>query len=357
MVQSLGGGGAERVARDVANGLYALRNDVAVLTNTELPIVYELNPGIKLFNNKKIKWVPRIISRFCVFQTLKIYKEFQPDIVIGIMWGEALTAKIAMSFHPKKIPVIFSDHDSFVKPQGETIKRILIKRYLSKWCDYYTVLTNSDLVLCKIYNISRSRVMNNPLSLSPVSEIPPKRNVILAVGRLDAWHYKGFDILIKSWGKIAKKYPDWLLEIVGAGSESSKSYLQDIAKECGCQNSVVFSGHYKDMTQKYKDSAVFVLSSRYEGFGLVLTEAMSQGCACIACDYKGRQRDIVTDGVDGLIAKTNDVLDLASKIEQVIRDDQLRYSIQQNAPRNLGRYSIESVALAWNQLINELTYR
>lgn len=354
LVQSLGGGGAERVAVDMANGLSDLGNKVTVLTNTDLPIVYNLHENIKVYNNHKYKWTPRVFNRFCILNAIKIIKKNKPDVVVGVMWGEALTARISMLFTNLKVPVVFSDHDCFVRPYRETLRRMFTKRLLSKWCNYYTVLTESDRQLCIEHDIKNVRVMNNPLSLTPTYSTTIKKNTILAVGRLDAWHYKGFDILIKAWGQIAHKHSDWKVEIVGSGTEKSMMFLKNLTVKYNCEESVIFSGHHIDMQSKYRSSAIFVLSSRYEGFGLVLIEAMSQNCACIACDYNGRQRDIITDNVDGIIAETDSVQDLSDKIDLLINDENLRRKLQEQSPTNLMRYSVKEVAKKWDDLLSEI---
>ena len=146
--------------------------------------------------------------------------------------------------------------------------------------------------------------MPNPLGLQPVNDIPHKQNIILAVGRLDDWHVKGFDVLIRAWARVVSSFKflvstdGWKLQIAGTGSEESLNYLKQLCKENGVEDSVEFLGFRKDVEKLYQEASIYVLSSRYEGFGLVLIEAMSQGCACVACDYKGRQREIIAPEED-----------------------------------------------------------
>ena len=99
---------------------------------------------------------------------------------------------------------------------------------------------------------------------------------------------------------------------------------------------------------------IFVLSSRYEAFGLVLFEAMSQKCACIACDYLGRQSDIITDGLDGLLCETYNADALALKIDQLINDNSLRLSLQTHSTDNLNRFSETNITLQWESLLYSL---
>lgn len=353
LVQTLTNGGAERVACDIANGLSDRGVSVAVLTNLDAPVNYVLKNGVKLYRNPQYFFLGKI-NRFCIVQTVKVINDYRPDVVIGIMWGEALSAKIASLFSKSRPKIVFSDHDSFERPQGDSFRRFLTKRVLSRWCDCYTVLTKADKELCTIHGIKNVWVMNNPLALKPLVKKTSRKLSILAAGRLDAWYYKGFDILIRAWGKIHNKHSSWILEIAGKGSLSSIEYLKNIARDCGCAHCVNFIGHIADMEKKYQESSVFVLSSRYEGFGLVLIEAMSQGCACIACDYKGRQADIISEGVDGLLANVDDIDDLAQKLDRLLSDEMLLRKLHNNAPSNLQQYSIDRVAESWELLINNL---
>lgn len=184
--------------------------------------------------------------------------------------------------------------------------------------------------------------MPNPLLLKPINDIPLKEKTVLAAGRVDAWYVKGFDVLIKSWKKIQDlndnvndddNLRDWWLKIAGDGKQESFEYLMNLLPDGGWKNlndndddndnksgiwrsekyHIEFLGFQKDMESLYKKSEIFVLSSRYEGFGLVLIEAMSQGCAPIACDYKGRQREIIQDDSQGLCCEPDHVEDLADR--------------------------------------------
>ena len=204
------------------------------------------------------------------------------------------------------IPVVATEHDSFERPISAPLHKVeyFTKFWINKLYDTVTVLTEADTkaIGSRLNNVV---VMPNPLSLVPAKSIPVKENVVLAAGRLDAWHYKGFDNLIKAWGLLKKREHDiifsnkdnnivrWKLRIAGVGGDERLNYLKNLCKENEVEDSVEFLGFVNDMQSLYQRSSVFVLSSRYEGFGLVLIEAMSQGCAPVACDYKGRQREII----------------------------------------------------------------
>ena len=225
----------------------------------------------------------------------------------------------------------------------------LHKFYLNKYVDAVTVLTNAD----KQYignRLSNVHVLPNPLTFEPVNSIPIKEKVILAVGRIDSWHVKGFDLLAKAWNDIASDYPDWRLRIIGTGSDSNRQFIRSLAPNVDDKQFEILDFDNR-IIEHYKNSSIFVLSSRYEGFGMVLLEAMSQGCACIACDYKGRQREIIADGVDGLIARVDDVDDIKAKLETLICDKKLQTLLQTKAIEKSMCFSLESVMKIWGKII------
>ena len=230
-------------------------------------------------------------------------------------------------------------------------------------------------------------VMPNPLAFHHIKLDPDgfnqRERIIVAAGRLDDWHYKGFDVLIKAWGLLIHNAQctihneGWRLQIAGTGSEESLEYLKKICKENGVEDAVDFLGFVSDMESLYKKASVFVLSSRYEGFGLVLIEAMSQGCACIACDHKGKQREIMetlpsppclgreaevqnTKGdpffetPTGILCPPDDVEALAAAMRKMIEDDEYRESVRGNAVERSKYYSIENTIARWEILLNSI---
>ena len=179
----------------------------------------------------------------------------------------------------------------------------------------------------------------------------------MACGRLDAWHYKGFDLLIQAWGKIHEQHRDWHVQIVGEGNNKSMEFLKKLCKENNVSNSVDFAGQHTDITPLYKKAEIFVLSSRYEGFGLVLIEAMSQGCGCVACDYNGRQADILTDQEEGLLCRCNDVKSLAETLSKMIEDESARKRYQKNAIKRSAYFEQDNIAERWESFISDVVSR
>ena len=372
-------GGAERVAVTLANGFIQRGHQVSFLTDLFEEQTYQLDEAVQVKNlvavstPKYKKWLSAIrIVRMVI-------KKERPDVMIGIMSLCSIIAWIASrGLH---VPVIATEHNSYERPQGVKFSFFdkIYKFYLSKLFDVVTVLTGADKQLMR--NKDNVVVTPNPLILNPVKHIPKKKNVVLAAGRVDNWHYKGFDVLIRAWGKIVNSEElivnrdGWKLQMAGVWrNPKTRVYLDGIAQECGVLDKIEYTGFVEDMQKLYQESSVFVLSSRYEGFGLVLIEAMSQGCACIACDYKGRQKEILcpdgqvsgskfqvqslNNGVEvcenGILCEPDNVDALAEAMKIMIMEDEYRESIRQNAINRSEYYSIEHTMDRWESLLNKI---
>lgn len=348
-------GGAERVAAMLANGLSQRGHQVTLIANLFDEITYPINSRVRILNlvasnqNKVRKWSSSIRL------VRKYMKRYQPDVSIGILNTCSLIAKIAAI--GLNIPVIMTEHDAFERPASApfTFWKWFVKFQLNKIYRYVTVLTEADKKnigkrLKSVY------VMPNPLSLTPTVSIPPKEKIILAAGRLEDWHYKGFDLLIEAWGKLSTKHPDWILQIAGVGTEKAQQFLIDLSIKNGITpHQFQLLGFKENIIDVYREAAIFVLSSRYEGFGLVLLEAMSQGCACIACDYKGRQHEIIRHENEGLLCMPEQVDDLVTKLNTVLTDIAYREKLQKNAIEASKRFLPNKIIDKWEKLLFEIT--
>ena len=379
---ALSHGGAERVGALIANGLSRKGNDIIILTDLNEPVTYETDSDVVICDfvgkkvNKYIKWIKAIRN------IRRIIKKEKPDAIMGIMGLCTLVTYIAcLGIH---IPIVMTEHYGFERPDNTPLSFIekLFKFYINKLYSAVTVLTEADRkVIGK--RLEKIFVMPNPLFLKPVKTIPHKENTVLAAGRVDAWYVKGFDVLIKSWKKIQdlndnvnvdNNLRDWWLKIAGAGKQESFEYLKGLLpdgewsskEERGERReesavwrsekyNIEFLGFQKDMESLYKESEIFVLSSRYEGFGLVLIEAMSQGCACVACDYKGRQREIIQNDSQGLCCEPDHVRELAEAIQRMMIDEDYRKTVQRNAVERSKFYELDHIISMWEDLLKKVS--
>lgn len=369
-------GGAERVAVCLANGFVDRGHHVRFMADLFEEQTYTLDNRVKLVNlistndSKIKKWGGALKN------VRKESKKVKPDVIIGIMDLCSLVSRLATL--GLCVPVVTTVHSAFDRrdskplPWTDTFSRY----YINRIYDYVTVLTMADkkVIGKRLKNVA---VMPNPLAINPIKNVPCKEKIILAAGRVDNWHVKGFDVLIKAWGKVCKdnvndSFKDWKLQIAGVWRKNStKQYLNDIAKESGVENRIEFLGFVEDMQSQYQKSSVFVLSSRYEGFGLVLIEAMSQGCAPIACDFKGRQREILNPSSalpegegepnrkieiteNGILCEPENVDALASAMKKMIEDNEYRNKVQKNAIEQSRFYDTEHTMNRWEKYLESI---
>lgn len=350
-------GGAERVAVSWANSLSKLGHDVYMYSDYTREVTYKLEDDVKKVQSIPIISQSNFINKASRYirsfgEIYRVINEIRPNIVITVNYLFALHLKTCMWFG-HRCPILLTDHNSFERPNSApmSITSRFRKFILSKYFDYMTVLTEADKKICQEKGLKNVSVLNNPLFLEPVTVVPPKKKNILAVGRLDAWHCKGFDILIKAWDSIAHEFPEWTLKIVGAGDNSVIEKVYSLAKQ---RNQIKICSYTSSIEKYYNESSIFVLSSRYEGWGLVLVEAMSQGCAAIACDYKGRQSEIIQDGYNGLLCEPENVAELSKKLKSLIINDELRTRLQNNAPKSVEQFSELKVGKKLESIINRI---
>lgn len=348
VVSKLTGGGAERVAAMWAQGFCQNAYEVTLIMHKKGPIIYKVPEQVSIkyaVPNSRysiIRWLERIVKLHVALRNEKA------DVIIDVI--PTFWKRIAMfSVSGKKIS---TEHNSFERPDDAVTKYGKFEKiYLNRLYDYVTVLTQADKDVIG-NQLKHVTVLPNPLALTPAKEMPYKKKIILATGRLDAWHYKGFDILIKAWAMIANKAEGWKLQIAGDSKKEGLKFLQDLCEEYDVTNSVDFWGYQSDILPFYQDASIFVLSSRYEGFGLVLIEAMSQGCACVACDYKGRQKEIITSNEQGLTCEPENVEELSKAILCLVQNENKRKEIGENAIARSHDFSIDRIMDKWERIIN-----
>lgn len=368
LVHNLTGGGAERVASLWITGFCERGYDVGVVFDCKRDTVmsYQVPEMITKYNvygNNFTGWVANKFHRvlhldfYYILKLRRIFLDYRPDIVIGVIQPWAEWARKASK--GLNIKIINTEHNAFERPQDALYNPMTQRLYMEKFeynrlYDHVTLLTEADK-RCVDGILNNVSVLPNPLTYKPAPKVPAKDKIILAAGRLDAWHAKGFDILIKAWSGIADSYPEWRLQIAGDSTAGKgRRYLERIAAETGISDRLEFIGYQSDMLPIYQRSAIFVMASRYEGFGMVLIEAMSQGCACVSCDYKGRQREIITSDNEGIICPQEGVKSLTRAIRQLIDDNNYREIVQRNGIERSKHYELENIMGMWDDIIRKV---
>ena len=186
-----------------------------------------------------------------------------------------------------------------------------------------------------------------PERISPYNERP---NRIICAGRLDS--QKGFDYLIEAWRQIAHKYIDWRIDIFGHGEEEKK--LNDMIEEYHLCDSIIIHKPTDNIYAEYMNSSFYVLSSRYEGFALVIIEALSCGLPCVSFDCPNGPSEIIRSGENGLLVPLADIEKLSNSIEWMINHKADRDRMSLNARLSTTQYQAEKIMPRWVKLFDDV---
>jgi glycosyltransferase involved in cell wall biosynthesis len=255
-----------------------------------------------------------------------------------------LLAWLSSCFTNRKIIAIEHFEYDVAHPLLKKIRKILYKKIAG-----VVTLTNEDSEKYLWLPKDKLRVIPNIVRIKlPVTEVI-KQNDIIAVGRLT--DQKGFDLLIKAWNIIGKQHADWTLKIFGDGEDKLK--LENLIKEYSIQN-ISLQPFTKNIDDIYQQSKLFVLSSRYEGLGMVLIEALAHQLPCISFDCPAGPKTIIQNGYNGVLVPTGNVKKLAEAINELIINKSLRDKYSGNALKSINSFTEESVTERWNVLIEGL---
>lgn len=356
VIDQLDHGGAGRVASILINELVKRGYDISIITAIKYhKINYQIADSVivkEWYEPEPIKHgffgrIANMYNRYRYFR--KALKEVKPDIIIAFTHNIFFYTKLWSWGY--KVPIIASDHTSMGRDLGRLTNYIRHNFY--RKADIVTILTEKDAkILGK--RLPNKEVVYNPVTFATFKGDLKREKTVLCVGRKNYWSVKGFDRIIAIWGKLYPKHPDWKLVIVGPGSEKSDKELRQMISEAGVENGAILQGNTNDMEQLYRSAEIFALTSRVEGFPLVLVEAMSQGCACVAFSMQGAISEIINDGEDGDIVEDGNLDAFSIRLEQLINDPELRSKYSQNGKHNVERFSVDAFADKWETLINKL---
>lgn len=361
---SLSAGGAERVCSHLANYWAEAGHQVLVATlSAPETDHYRLHASVKRYslgllvasgNPAVAVW--RNMQRI---QRLRgLLRKVAPDAVVAFMaWPSVILAFARVGFG--HITCIGSERmHSPSWPLGPIWERLRSVSY--GWLDGITALTEASAVWLRMHTRARRvAVIPNPIPyplpdhppyLDPSSVGMPRRKRLLAIGRLS--HEKGFDLLLASFSELARNFESWELVILGEGR--LRPDLERQIATLGLSSRVYLPGVVGNVGAWLSSADLFVLSSRSEGFGNVLGEALAYGLPAVSFDCDSGPRAIVRHEVDGLLVPAGDTAGLSNALSRLMRDDHLRAGMAARATEARQRFAIHRVAGAWEQLIESL---
>jgi glycosyltransferase involved in cell wall biosynthesis len=164
---------------------------------------------------------------------------------------------------------------------------------------------------------------------------------------------KGFDRAIEAWQPLVERFPDWQFHIYGHGPDQGE--LQRQIDDAGLHDVIKMMGYTSEIERVLAEAELFLLSSRAEGFGMVLVEAMSQGTPAVSFDCPRGPSEIITTGRNGEIVPDGDIPGLTAALARVMGDDELRRRYGEQALVDSREYEMDHIVARWNELIDEVT--
>jgi GalNAc-alpha-(1->4)-GalNAc-alpha-(1->3)-diNAcBac-PP-undecaprenol alpha-1,4-N-acetyl-D-galactosaminyltransferase len=356
IIYSLTSGGAERVISNMVNYWAAQGWEINLLT---------FDDNKKTFYNldSRISHIPLGIAGYSPNQIMGLWNNLtriqalrlaiinsKPNVVISFM--HQTNEIVLLATRSLKVPVIVSERIDPVRHSTGKIWEQL-RQWTYPLADRIVVQTKraGDYFSSKLQK--RICVIPNPVLLPPYqTELSDKllaERSLIAMGRLVP--QKGFDLLLEAMAKLKDRYPKWTLTILGEGG--LRSQLESLRDELGLGDRVHLVGRVKNPYEFLKQADIFIMSSRFEGFPNALCEAMACGLPVISTDCPNGPREIIRDGVDGILVPNEDVPALAAAMERLMYDEKKRKSLGDLAKKVTERFGLEQVMLAWESLINE----
>lgn len=363
LIHSLSMGGAERVAANLANHWAEKGCMVAVATlSSDASDFYALDPRIERIALNVAK--PSQHALAALFNNLRnlqavrrLLRQWQPQVSIALM----STVNVYLALGGWGLPgkKIGSEH---IHPPMFPLGRVweILRCWTYGRLDHLMALTESSAEWLRNHTQAKHViVIGNPIPwplpaqapvLDPAVVLQPSRRHILAVGRLV--EQKGFDLLIAAFARLAPILTDWDLVIVGEGSLRASLAAQ--VAQLGLQERVYLVGMVGNVGDWYEACDMYVMSSRFEGFGNTLAEAMTHGLPVISFDCETGPRDIIRHDEDGWLVPVSDVDALEVALKAMMTDEGLRKRLAELAIETRERLSLERIAAQWEELFEGL---
>ena len=288
-------------------------------------------------------------------QLQKILSQVQPNIII--VADNGLKGYLVPFLIGKNLAIIFESHGSkYVQERPFSFSFLsrlwfqmgfFLKGWGAKTFDAFVVLNRES---AKEWKLKNRMIISNPLSFRSESAAPLEAKKVLAISRNS--YEKGVDRLLQIWSFVIQKHPDWRLDIYGVLSPEEN--LIPLANTLGIAFSVQFYPPISEVATLYSNASVLVMTSRSEGLGLVLLEAMASGLPCVAYDCPIGPRSIITDGVNGFLVADGNIAAFVEQLSLLFEDEKLRKQLGANARNSVSEYDLDVIMLQWKTLFERL---
>jgi glycosyltransferase involved in cell wall biosynthesis len=354
VIPSLGPGGAERVATLLANHWVGQRHDVTLITFGDPSD----KPFFKLQNSIAVRglsasaagrglWagVRKNVAR--VLRLRALVKELHPDVVVAFMTEANVIALWACS----GVPVVISERNQLNRP-GLGIVHKLVRRASYTFARALVVQTEDIAEWARQRYRIPIHIIPNPIQLRPRRPLRKDGDVrfLVSLGRLVP--QKGFDILIRSFGALAGRHPDWQLIIYGEGPD--RTFLEHLRMESGYAERISLPGLTNDSVGALRQASLFVLPSRFEGYPNVLLEALAVGLPVVATACPGGTAEILKQGQHGMLVQPDDVSALTAALDVMMSSSAPNKAFASHARHAVAEHDIDLVGQRWIELLSSV---
>lgn len=341
------GGGIERVVSLIANEM-SKKYEVEIISlyKTKKVPCYKLDDNIKLTYILEKELFPlKLYYPYLMYCTRKKLKNYKTDVFICASMGF-----VGLNiFMRKRAKYIAWEHAN--TSIGDFGDKLWLGRIIAaKYADKIVVLTKKDMKM----NIDKYRTSNkivqiyNPIEKINLSDAYLRDSKkIVSCGRFQ--YQKGFDMLVDVADKILKKHKDWEWHIYGDGPQ--KEMIENMIKERNLEKNLKLMGRVNNMNEKYKDYAMFVMTSRYEGFAMVNIEAHFAKLPIVSFNCNCGPDEIIQDGINGYLVDCFDTNQMAEKINYLIENSNVRIQMSQNTSLDKEKLDMKNIIKEWEKIL------
>jgi glycosyltransferase involved in cell wall biosynthesis len=357
VIGSLGGGGAERNMVRLSGAMAERGHEVTLLTtDPDTRDVYEVPAAVRRVradpaSHLSCRWFDLACQRRRRAALRRSLLATQPDLVLTFL--DTVNIGVLLALWADDVPVIVSERTD---PRHHSIgPRWSLLRWLAYPRAARVVMLAEESMewAARFWPRWCIESIANPVFPAQRAAGAARRSaghVVLGVGRLQS--EKGFDLLIRAFASLADQFPDWQLVIFGEGPE--RNALTDLAHSLGVASRIRLAGPTSDPFVGVGNEDLFVFSSRYEGFGMALAEAMAAGMPVVSFDCPSGPGRIVRHDIDGLLVPPEDVRALAGAMHRLMADPAARARLAARAPEVTERYSPTHIFDRWDRLIRDV---
>jgi glycosyltransferase involved in cell wall biosynthesis len=375
IIYSLEGGGAQRVASFLANSWVHNGAEICLVTFVETgQDAYPLSDKVErislnMSGNSTNLLAALLMNAKRVRALRNLILESRPDAVVALMTGAAVTALLATRglgistfvserIHPPLLPLgwFWERLRKMTYPMAAQV--VMLTQEGLQWLKD-TIPPAKGVVIPNpvIFPLPEAEPMpigdyvpaGRNLSLAVDDYVPVGRNLLLSVGRL--YPQKQFNQLIEVFHRLSAQFPNWDLVILGDGS--LRHNLGEQIKNLGLSERVKLPGRAGNVGKWYERADIFAMSSGFEGFPNVLVEAMAYGCPAVSYDCDTGPRDIIRDGVDGVLVPVGDVTMLGEALADIMGNTSKREAMGTRAKEVAKRFASEKVFSMWDGMVRQ----